>query len=80
MFGIVKRMNINKDLMGIYHYSGKADVSQAESAWEIFHQRKVKVNASDFESIDYRTAAKRPLNSRLNGSSFGTALGISRPN
>ena len=64
---------------GIYHFSGRPDVSWASFAAEIFAQSGRKVAITAIATKDYTTPAKRPLNSRLNCNSLQQALGIQRP-
>ena len=64
---------------GIYHFSGRPDVSWASFAAEIFAQSGRKVAITAIATKDYTTPAKRPLNSRLNCDSLQQAFGIQRP-
>ena len=64
---------------GIYHYSGTPDISWAEFAEVIFELADKSVNVSGIPSSDYPTAAKRPLNSRMDCSSTKEVFGIDRP-
>lgn len=50
---------------GIYHFSGKPNVSWADFAREIFKRAEKSVLVTGISSSDYPTLALRPLNSRL---------------
>ena len=65
---------------GTYHFSGAPDVSWAEFATEIFAQADQLVTISPIPTADYPTAAKRPLNSRMECHSTMQVFGIQRPN
>lgn len=64
---------------GIYHFSGAPDVSWAGFAREIFAQAGRAVSVTDIPTSAYPTPAKRPANSRLDGSSLAADFGIERP-
>lgn len=64
---------------GIYHVSGAPDVSWAEFAREIFVLAGLSPEVVDIPTSEYPTPAKRPLNSRLDNTSFETAFGLQRP-
>lgn len=64
---------------GIYHFSGKPDVSWAGFAREIFAQAGRAVEVTDIPTSAYPTPAKRPANSRLDCSSLAADFGIDRP-
>lgn len=64
---------------GAYHVSGGPDVSWADFAREIFRQSGLTCEVADIPSSDYPTPAKRPLNSRMDNSSFEAAFGLPRP-
>ncbi|MCE8009739.1 dTDP-4-dehydrorhamnose reductase [Aestuariivita sp.] len=64
---------------GAYHVSGGPDVSWADFAREIFAQAGIDCEVADIPSSDYPTPAKRPLNSRMDNSSFEAAFGLPRP-
>ena len=64
---------------GTYHFSGAPDTSWADFAREIFAQAEMKTGVIDIPSSEYKTLAKRPMNSRLNCDSLQKACGISRP-
>jgi len=64
---------------GTYHYAGTPAVSWADFAREIFTQSGLNVRVNDIPSSDYPTPAKRPLNSRLDGSTLAADYGINPP-
>ena len=64
---------------GTYHYSGAPDVSWADFARAIFAQANLAVRVTDIPSSAYPTAAKRPMNSRLDCRSLDSDFGIARP-
>ena len=64
---------------GIYHFSGAPETSWAEFAREIFAQAGLECQVEDVASDAYPTPAKRPLNSRLDCSSFEKVFGLPRP-
>jgi len=65
---------------GIYHYTGRPDVSWCQFANAIFKQTRHRAIASPVPTSDYPTPASRPLNSRLNCSAIQKVFGIPRPN
>ncbi|MDC3244513.1 dTDP-4-dehydrorhamnose reductase [Amylibacter sp.] len=67
------------NLAGIYHLSGKPDVSWADFAREIFYQSGLSIGVKNISTSDFPTLAKRPLNSRLDCSTTHSAFGIERP-
>ncbi|MEP6019642.1 MAG: dTDP-4-dehydrorhamnose reductase [Paracoccaceae bacterium] len=67
-------------LPGIYHFAGAPDVSWAGFAREIFAQSGSATTVSSIATDDYPARpAKRPLNSRLDCTSFTEATGMERP-
>ncbi len=64
---------------GCYHVSGGPDVSWSDFAREIFAQSGFATEVVDIPTSDYPTPAKRPLNSRMDNSSFEGAFGLPRP-
>lgn len=67
------------DKGGTYHFSGAPDVSWADFAREIFAAAQRDVSVEDIPTSAYPTPATRPLNSRLDCSSFSSNFGIRRP-
>lgn len=76
---IAKRLLQDPDKSGIYHISGKPDVTWAEFARTIFARSRQKVSIEDIPSSEYPTPATRPLNSRLDCSSLANHFGITPP-
>jgi dTDP-4-dehydrorhamnose reductase len=64
---------------GTYHYSGAPDVSWADFARAIMAAAGLPCRIEDISSADYPTAARRPLNSRLDCSTFTRDFGMNRP-
>lgn len=76
---MVRAMQTDKVLGGIYHFAGAPDVSWAEFAREIFAQAGQNCHVSEITTADYPTPARRPGNSRLNCDRIAADFGISRP-
>ena len=64
---------------GVHHFSGAPDVSWGGFAEEIFRQAGLWARVVPIPTSTYPTPATRPLNSRLDCSSFEAAFGIERP-
>ena len=64
---------------GIYHYTGKPDVSWFQFAKEIFEKVGARTVVNPIPTSYYPTPAPRPLNSRLNCSTTKETFGILRP-
>lgn len=64
---------------GIFHFSGKPDVSWADFAREIFAQSGQAVTVENIPSSDFPTKAARPGNSRLDCTALKHQFGIVRP-
>lgn len=64
---------------GTYHLSGGPDVSWADFAREIFRVSGTQCQVTDIPSSAFPTPAKRPLNSRLDNSSFENNFELQRP-
>lgn len=64
---------------GIYHFSGSPDVSWADFAREIFGQAAIDCTVQPIPTAAYPTPAQRPLNSRLDCSTFEADYGVARP-
>ena len=62
---------------GIYHFSGKLFVSWHDFATSIFKYLEYKIQLKDTLTKNYQTAAKRPLNSRIDCSQIRKVFGIS---
>lgn len=64
---------------GTHHFAGTPDTSWAGFAREIMAQAGLPCRIEDIPSAAYLTPARRPLNSRLDCSTFEAAFGIPRP-
>ncbi|MEM9966725.1 MAG: dTDP-4-dehydrorhamnose reductase [Pseudomonadota bacterium] len=69
----------NPALSGTYHFSGTPDCSWAAFAREIFQMSDISCHVIDIKTQDYPTAARRPLNGRLDCSLTQAAFGLARP-
>ena len=61
---------------GIWHYTGRPDISWAGFAAEIFAQAGLDVKITPIPTADYPTPAARPHNSRLNCATLQRDFGI----
>ncbi len=77
--GMAEALAQDPSKRGIYHFSGTPETSWAEFAREIFAQAGLDCQVEDITSEAYPTPAKRPLNSRLDCSSFEKVSGLPRP-
>lgn len=77
--GMAEALAQDPSKRGIYHFSGAPETSWAEFAREIFAQAVLDCQVEDIASEAYPTPAKRPLNSRLDCSSFEKVFGLPRP-
>ena len=64
---------------GTYHFSGVPEVSWAEFARAITAAAGLSCRVEDIMTADYPAAARRPLNSRLDCSTFTREFGTRRP-
>lgn len=64
---------------GIFHLSGKPNVSWYDFAVEIFHFYNKKIELKRVSTEDYNSEAIRPKNSRLNCNTLTSAFNIERP-
>ena len=64
---------------GVYHYSGRPNVSWCQFANAIFEQTECTTIASPIPTTEYPTPAIRPLNSRLDCAHTQNTFGIARP-
>ena len=64
---------------GTYHFSGVPDVSWADFAREIFVVSGLSCRVEDIPTSAYPTPARRPANSRMDGTALTLAYGIERP-
>lgn len=70
---------VNGATGGMHHFSGAPDVSWADFARAIMAKAGLAAAVSDIPTSAYPTPARRPLNSRLDGTSLRAAFGIDRP-
>ena len=77
---IAKQLIDDPSKTGIYHFSGKPDVSWCKFANTIFEQAGRETVATPITSSEYHTPALRPSNSRLDCTFTKEVFGISRPN
>jgi dTDP-4-dehydrorhamnose reductase len=66
-------------LSGTYHFSGAPDVSWADFARAIMDRAGLACTITDIPTSGYPTPARRPANSRLDGTATTRAFGIDRP-
>ncbi|MEM6460779.1 MAG: dTDP-4-dehydrorhamnose reductase [Pseudomonadota bacterium] len=64
---------------GIHHFAGTPDTSWAGFARTIMKRAGLACQIEDIATSDYPTPAQRPLNSRLDCSSFASDFGVQRP-
>lgn len=64
---------------GTHHFSGAPDVSWADFATAIMETAGLSCRVNRISTREFPTPAPRPLNSRLDCTSFGDAFGIDRP-
>ena len=64
---------------GVYHVTSAGSVSWAGFARAIFSQDAMAVDVVPIASAEYATAARRPLNSRLDCARVAAAFGIALP-
>ena len=64
---------------GTHHFTGLPDVSWADFARAILRKASLQTIVHDIPTSAYPTPARRPLNSRLDGTTLKTAFGIDRP-
>lgn len=76
---ISQKIYLDPNKKGIYHFSGKPNVSWAGFAKEIIHQLGSNVVINDISTNDFKNIARRPYNSRLDCSSLNKKFGIERP-
>ena len=73
------RMLSDPSVSGVYHFAGQPSVSWAEFATEIFAQAGMATQVEAIPSSAYPTPAKRPANSRLDGTKTTQDFGIDMP-
>ncbi len=64
---------------GTHHFAGAPDTSWADFAREIMRMAALPCRIEDIPTTAYPTPAPRPLNSRLDCSTFESVFGVPRP-
>ncbi|WP_323011167.1 dTDP-4-dehydrorhamnose reductase [Paracoccus sp. (in: a-proteobacteria)] len=75
---IASRLAADPSTGGTYHFSGAPDASWADFAREIMAQAGLDCRIVDIPSTQFPTPAKRPANSRMDGTGL-SVFGLSRP-
>ena len=76
---VTKQLIKDNDKQGIYHFSGKPDVSRFSLASKILKIAGKSTKIQPMLTENFITPAKRPLNSRLDCSLLKKTFNISRP-
>jgi dTDP-4-dehydrorhamnose reductase len=76
---VAERLQTDPEKGGIHHFAGAPDTSWACFARETFAQAGIDCVVEDIPTSAYPTPAQRPLNSRLDCSSFEAAFDMPRP-
>lgn len=76
---VAARAMANGQAGGIYHFAGAPDTSWADFARAIMAGAGLPCAINDIPTSAYPTPAKRPLNSRLDCSTFERDFGVARP-
>lgn len=76
---VAQQLGQNPDQSGTYHFAGQPDVTRAAFAREIMARSGNSCSVTETDSSEFPTPAKRPLNSRLDGSTFTRTFDISMP-
>jgi dTDP-4-dehydrorhamnose reductase len=85
LFAIAQRMRADPSpaLRGVFHLTGHGEASWAEFAEAIFAEAaqhgRAPVSVTPIATADYPTAARRPANSRLDGSKLAATFGVTLP-
>lgn len=75
---IARQLQDDPEKTGTYHFSGAPDVSWADFAREIMARAGLDCTINDIPTSAYPTPAKRPANSRMDGTSL-SVFGLDRP-
>ena len=67
--------NCDRDLSGIYHFSGIGKTSWKDFAEEIFNQTKISINVRGVSNKSWKSEVNRPPDSYLNSKKFSTTFG-----
>ena len=76
---ISQKIKLDPHKKGIYHFSGKPNISWAGFAKEIINQLGAEVIINDVSTNDFKNVARRPYNSRLDCSSLKKEFNIEQP-
>jgi dTDP-4-dehydrorhamnose reductase len=76
---VAEQLKTDPEKGGVYHFAGTPDTSWACFARETFAQAGIDCMVEDIPTSAYPTPARRPLNSRLDCSSFEAAFDMPRP-
>ncbi|SHH85953.1 dTDP-4-dehydrorhamnose reductase [Cognatishimia maritima] len=76
---MARQLAAGQGASGIYHYGGAPAVSWACFARETFERAGRPVTVTDIPSADYPTPAKRPFNSRMDGTGLMQDFKIEQP-
>lgn len=79
LLAMVPVLRDRPETAGTYHFSGAPETSWAGFAKEIFARAGLPCRVTEIPTSDYPTPARRPLNSRLDCSSFTKTFGLPRP-
>lgn len=80
LINMAKAFHAGRGINGVYHFSGKPDISWKGFAAEIFVQSGHDIRVTGISTAQYPTPAARPLNSRLDCRDLETVFGIKQPN
>jgi len=73
------RIMLDGHVGGTHHFAGAPDTSWANFAREIMVGASLPCQIEDIPTSAFPTPAKRPMNSRLDCSSFNEVFGVARP-
>ena len=76
---VAEQLKTDPEKGGVHHFAGAPDTSWACFARETFAQAGIDCVVEDIPTSAYPTPAQRPLNSRLDCSSFEAAFDMPRP-
>jgi dTDP-4-dehydrorhamnose reductase len=75
---IISKMQKDKNLSGIFHFTGYPCVSWASFAEEIFSSSGKNTTVDYIKTSEFQSKAKRPLNSKLNCDKVYNEIGIKK--
>ena len=76
---IARALRADPALSGTYHLAGAPPVSWAAFARTVMQEAGLACQVTEIATRDYPTPARRPLNSRLDGTALKLAFGIDPP-